>query len=224
MAKRFVDIFLASIALIGLSPLLATVAAAIRLIDGKPVIFRQERVGLHGELFSIHKFRSMRPSNNGALVTTGGDTRITALGAHIRRTKIDELPQLFDVAIGRMSLVGPRPEVSRYVAEWPDSIREVCLSVRPGITDPASWALIDESQILSQQEDPESYYKTVLVPFKCSVYYRYAMRRDMGTDMRIIVGTLARLLHFHRTSRLLANSVFRRLEVKPWQYHSDSEA
>ena len=147
MAKRLFDLVGASLALLLLSPLLLLVALAIRLDSPGPVFFRQERVGRGGVPFRIHKFRTMRADAPalGPQVTVGQDVRITRVGHWLRSRRIDELPQFIDVLLGRMSLVGPRPEVPRYVALYPPGLRERALAVRPGITDPASAAGRDQS-------------------------------------------------------------------------------
>ena len=144
---------------------------------------------MHGKPFRIHKFRSMRASSGGPEVTTAGDARVTRVGAWLRKSKLDELPQLFDVLMGRMSLVGPRPEVARYVALWPQAERELILSVRPGITDPASIAFRNESELLAQADDPERYYREVLLPQKVAMYAEYVRTRSLLGDLRVLIAT-----------------------------------
>ena len=137
--KRIFDLLLSSLGLIALSPLFLVVASLIKLDSKGPVFFRQQRVGRHGRVFGIHKFRTMITNSEkfGSKITVDGDSRITRVGLFLRRYKIDELPQLIDVVRGRMSLVGPRPEVPIYVNAYPPGIRQLVLSVRPGITDNA---------------------------------------------------------------------------------------
>ncbi|HYD55237.1 MAG TPA: sugar transferase, partial [Gemmatimonadaceae bacterium] len=148
-ASRAIDLLLALPALVVLAPAFVLIAVAIRLDSPGSVFYRQERVGLHGAPFRIHKFRSMRAAADGPAVTVAGDIRVTRIGAHLRKWKVDELPQLIDVVRGTMSLVGPRPELPAYVALWPAEARDVILSVRPGITDPASVAFRNESEVLA---------------------------------------------------------------------------
>ncbi len=185
--KRAFDLVVSSSALVILSPLLGAIAAAIKLTDPQgPVLFTQERVGLRGKVFRIHKFRSMRVGAPGLQVTSAQDERITPLGKLIRKTKLDELPQLWDVAVGSMSLVGPRPEVPKYVALWPAADREVILSVRPGITDPASVRWRNESEALAAAPDPERHYVDVLLPEKARMYVDYVRTRSFLGDLRVL--------------------------------------
>jgi len=166
LIKRLFDIVGASVALLLLWPLLLAVALWIKLDSPGPVFFRQERVGRHGVPFRIHKFRTMvidAPAR-GLQITVGADPRITRAGAFLRRTRIDELPQFIDVLQGTMSLVGPRPEVPRYVALYPSGLRERALAVRPGITDPSSIEFIDEAERLARAADPAREYVEVILP------------------------------------------------------------
>ena len=165
---------------------MAAVAVAIRLDGDGPVIFRQERVGRHGVVFRIHKFRTMRPDLPGGLVSPTGDPRITRVGAFLRRSKLDELPQLLDVLQGSMSLVGPRPEVPAYVALWPEDSRQLILSVRPGITDPATVLLRHEAEELASAADPAAYYVADLLPRKVEMYVRYVESGRSSGDLRIL--------------------------------------
>ena len=179
MAKRLFDLVGASLALLLLSPLLLLVALAIRLDSPGPVFFRQERVGRGGVPFRIHKFRTMRADAPalGPQVTVGQDVRITRVGHWLRSRRIDELPQFIDVLLGRMSLVGPRPEVPRYVAHYPPVLRERALAVRPGLTDPASLAYIDEASLLAAAADPEREYIERILPAKVARAAAYAEKR-----------------------------------------------
>ncbi len=193
MAKRVFDLVGAAVALVLLSPLLLLVALAVKLDSPGPVFFRQERVGRHGVPFRIHKFRTMREGAGGLPLTVGADPRITRAGAFLRRTRLDELPQLIDVLQGTMSLVGPRPEVPRYVALYPPALRERALAVRPGITDPASLDHIDEGEQLARAADPEREYVEVILPRKVKQAADYAERATLASDVVVIARTFARL-------------------------------
>jgi lipopolysaccharide/colanic/teichoic acid biosynthesis glycosyltransferase len=188
--KRIFDVAASVVALAVLLPVLFVLAVAVRLDSRGPVLFRQERVGLRGRRFRIHKFRSMRVDQGGPLVSRAGDPRVTRVGAVLRRTKLDELPQLVDVLVGRMSIVGPRPELPQYVALWTSAQREVILSVRPGITDPASIMLRDEGDQLARVDDPERHYVDVLLPAKAAMYVDYVAARTLLGDLRIILRTV----------------------------------
>lgn len=188
--NRVCDVIGAGLGLLLFAPLFLVTALAIRLDSPGPVFFRQTRVGLHGRPIRIHKFRSMRDSEPGLLVTTATDPRITRVGQFLRRTRIDELPQLFDVFRGDMSLVGPRPEVPQYVGLWPDDLRPVILSVRPGITDPASVHLLDEADILACTPDPERTYIEELLPLKAQVYAQYVQSKCFLGDIGVLLATL----------------------------------
>jgi lipopolysaccharide/colanic/teichoic acid biosynthesis glycosyltransferase len=192
MAKRLFDLLLSSLGLAVLALPLALVALAIRLDSPGPVFYRQVRVGLRGREFRIHKFRTMAhdPGDRGPQLTVGLDARITRVGAFLRRTKLDELAQLFDVFAGTMSLVGPRPEVPRYVALYPAALREKVLSVRPGITDFASIEYRDESTLLARSADPERTYREVILPTKLALQARYVDRSGLGTDLVLIGRTV----------------------------------
>jgi lipopolysaccharide/colanic/teichoic acid biosynthesis glycosyltransferase len=194
--KRALDVAVSALGLALLSPLLLALAAWIKLDSPGPVFFRQERVGWRGAPFRIHKFRTMRhdPSAGpGPAITVGRDPRITRAGAFLRRTKLDELPQLIDVLRGCMSLVGPRPEVPRYVAMVPEPLRTKVLSVRPGITADASIEFRDESTLLAKAADPEREYVEVLMPAKLRAAERYVDEMSLGTDLRVIAATLRAL-------------------------------
>ena len=195
MAKRLFDLLLSSLGLAVLALPLALVALAIKLDSPGPVFYRQVRVGLRGREFRIHKFRTMthNPTDRGPQLTVGTDTRITRVGAVLRRTKVDELAQLFDVLEGTMSLVGPRPEVPRYVALYPAALREKVLSVRPGITDFASIEYRDENTLLAQSRDPERTYREVILPAKLALQARYVDEAGVWTDLKLIGRTLRAL-------------------------------
>jgi lipopolysaccharide/colanic/teichoic acid biosynthesis glycosyltransferase len=192
MFKRLIDVVASAAGLLVLAPLFALIAVAIKLESRGPVFFRQERVGRHGRPFRIFKFRTMTvaPATGGVPLTIAGDARITRVGAVLRRTKIDELAQLIDVLRGTMSLVGPRPEVPRYVAHYPPEWRERLLSVRPGITDFASVRYRDENELLARSRDPEREYIDVILPTKLQYALHYVDRPTFANDLRVIGLTL----------------------------------
>ncbi|ARP78899.1 O-antigen biosynthesis protein WlbG [Bordetella genomosp. 6] len=192
MIKRLFDVVCSGLGLMALLPLLALIAIAIKLDSPGPVFFRQERVGKGGVPFRIHKLRSMsvRQDPQAKQITVGADPRITRIGKWIRKWKLDELVQLIDVFTGSMSLVGPRPEVPRYVALYPDALRDLVLSVRPGITDPASIRFRNENEILGQSADPERTYREVILPEKLRIQAEYVRTRTFSGDLKIIAQTL----------------------------------
>ncbi len=192
MLKRALDLLVSTIGLVLLSPLLVMVAIAIRSESAGPVFFRQERVGRHGRLFRIFKFRTMSHgrATEGSPLTVAGDARITRVGAWLRRTKLDELPQLIDVLRGTMSLVGPRPEVPQFVAHYPAPTRERVLSVRPGITDLASLRYHDENGILARAIDPEQAYVDLILPAKLRYAMHYVEHASVAGDLRVLGLTL----------------------------------
>lgn len=196
MAKRLFDLLGAGAALLLLAPLLLLVALAVRLDSPGPVFFRQERVGRDGVLFRIHKFRTMRADSPalGPQVTVGKDARITRVGHWLRNRRIDELPQFIDVLLGRMSLVGPRPEVPRFVAHYPAALKAQVLAVRPGITDPAALAHIDEASVLAGAADPERTYIEKILPHKLVLQAEYAASATLWTDLAVLGRTLRVLL------------------------------
>ena len=194
MGKRAFDVVLAGLGLLVLAPVLLLVAVWIKLDSPGPVLFRQERIGRFGRPFLIHKFRSMRVENAGAQITVGADPRITRAGQFIRAAKLDELPQLWDVLRGAMSFVGPRPEVARYVALYPAELRELVLSVRPGITDPASLRFRNESELLARATDPEREYVEVVMPAKLQLTAEYVRGASLAGDLKLIARTFGLLL------------------------------
>ena len=194
VVKRLFDIVGAALALAVLSPLLLLVAARIKLDSPGPVFFRQERVGRHGVPFRIHKFRTMKHGAPGLQITVGADPRITHVGVWLRRTRVDELPQFIDVLQGAMSLVGPRPEVPRYVLHYPPALRDIVLAVRPGITDPASLGALDESQQLARAADPEREYVERILPAKLQASADYAAQASLRSDLAVLLRTMGRLL------------------------------
>lgn len=194
-AKRGFDVVCAALGLVALSPLFAVLAACIKLGDGGPVFFRQQRTGYRGRPFRIWKFRTMVPDaeRRGALLTADRDPRITRVGHWLRRTKMDELPQLLNVLAGEMSLVGPRPEVARYVALYTPAQRGV-IDIVPGITDPASLAYRDEGRLLAGAPDPERAYVDRIMPDKIRLNLEYAGRATLWTDVAVILNTVRHLV------------------------------
>ena len=192
MMKRVFDFCTSGIGLLALSPLFFVIAILILLDSHGPVFFRQERVGQFGRMFKIHKFRTMvvDAEARGMQITVGVDPRVTKVGGFLRRYKLDELPQLIDVLLGDMSLVGPRPEVPRYVACYPQAMKELVLSVRPGITDRASIEFKDENEILAHAVDPHHAYVTEVLPIKLGYYADYVHNRTLLGDIGIIFLTL----------------------------------
>jgi len=188
--RRIIDVSVAALGLLITSPVLLAAAVAVKLGSPGPVIFRQQRVGLDGSYFDILKFRTMREDaeNHGGQLTVGFDPRITRVGKFLRAWKIDELPQLINVVRGEMALVGPRPEVPRYVDLYTPDQRMV-LRARPGITDPASIQFRSESEFLARQDDPEQYYREVLMPLKLQINLDYLARRSLASDIGILVAT-----------------------------------
>ena len=192
MSKRLFDLMVASAGLVILSPLLLWIGAWIKWDSPGPVLFLQQRVGRRGRLFNIFKFRTMHlRTDPGAQLTVGRDSRITAAGHFLRRHKLDELPQLINVLLGSMSLVGPRPEVPRYVACYPADMRAIVLSVAPGITDWAAIEYKDENVLLAASRDPERAYIEQILPEKLRYYARYVSERNFWVDLRILFRTLA---------------------------------
>lgn len=199
MAKRLFDLLLSSLGLLALAPVLLLIALCVKLDSPGPVMFRQERVGRFGQPFRIHKFRTMRhvlpgQVTQGLQITVGADRRITRVGHFLRASKLDELPQLLDVWLGDMSLVGPRPEVPRYVAHYPEALREKVLSVRPGITDIASIEYRDESSVLARAADPEQAYIHEVLPHKLALAAQYVDQSSLWLDVRLIARTVAAIV------------------------------
>ena len=193
LGKRVFDVCLSAAGLAVLLPVLGLIALGILCLDGRPVLFRQERVGRGGTRFRILKFRTMRPASTGLQITADGDPRVYPLGAWLRRTKLDELPQLVNVLAGEMSFVGPRPEVERYMALLSGAQREV-LAFTPGITDPASVKYRHESALLAGAADPERFYVDRILPDKIDMNLAYARRATLASDAARIVTTLLAVL------------------------------
>ena len=190
MSKRLLDLLVTLLLLPVALPLMAAIALWVRLDSPGPALFRQQRVGRGGRLFRIHKFRTMYAAGGGPQITARGDARITRAGRWLRATKLDELPQLIDVLRGDMSLVGPRPEVPRYMALYPEDARRLILSVRPGITDRAAIEFRDEERLLAESHDPERTYVECIMPIKQRHYLTYVAQHSVAGDLRILLDTL----------------------------------
>lgn len=182
-----------------LSPVLGVIALAVKLGDGGPILFRQRRIGQFGRPFSLFKFRTMivDAERRGAQLTVGADPRITRVGDWLRKTKLDELPQLLNVVRGEMALVGPRPEVPHYVALYTRDERRV-LDWKPGLTDPASLAYFAEADRLALADDPERMYREIVMPEKIALNLDYAARRSVRTDLGVIMATVGRMVGLRR--------------------------
>lgn len=193
--KRAMDIAISGAALCVLWPVLLLIALAIVIDDPGPVFYRQVRVGRGGKEFRIFKFRTMvvDADKKGLQITVGRDSRITRMGALLRKTKLDELAQLLNVFLGQMSFVGPRPEVPRYVAMYTPYQRQVLL-VRPGITDYASIAYRNENDLLAGAEDPERMYVEEIMPAKLELNMKYLRRVSPLEDIRLILATIAAVI------------------------------
>ena len=202
--KRAFDL-VGGLGVVLLAPLLALLALLVKAEDGGPVLFKQERVGYRGRPFRIWKFRTMVPDaeTRGLPLTVGRDPRMTRIGAWMRRLKLDELPQLFNVLVGDMSLVGPRPDVPRYVALYRAPERRV-LELVPGMTDEASIRYLGESTLLAASPDPEPHYLEVIAPDKIRLSLAYAARATVWSDLRVILQTLRHLYWSAARSRRTA--------------------
>lgn len=189
--KRALDILSSAIGLVVLSPLLASIACCIKLTSTGPVFYCQIRIGQDGRQFQVVKFRSMvvDAAKRGLGITVSGDSRVTPVGRFLRRHKLDELPQLWNVLRGDMSLVGPRPELPIYVAAYTGDQRFV-LSARAGITDPASLAYRHEEELLAGHEDPEQFYRSQILPDKLARNLEYIQNISLKGDLQIILKTL----------------------------------
>lgn len=201
MLKRMFDLVLAMLGLIALSPAMLAAALAVRLDSPGPALYRQKRIGRGFQPFEILKFRTMvrGADQMGRQITAGADPRITRVGHWLRKTKIDELPQLINVIKGEMSLVGPRPELPKYVEMFRDDFTEI-LSIRPGITDIASIRFRDEASILGRAEDPEREYVTRVLPEKIELAKKYIGQSSLVLDAILIAKTLFRLAGSCRNS------------------------
>ncbi len=193
--KRIFDIIASLIGLAVLFPVFLLIALTVKFTSGGPVFFRQFRVGQFSKLFLIVKFRTMviNAEATGAQVSSGDDPRITAVGRVLRKYKLDELPQLFNVLKGEMSFVGPRPEVPRYVDAYKEEYRDI-LTARPGITDFASLEFKDENELLNNIEDPERKYLEEIMPVKIAFYKKYIKEQSLKTDLTLILKTLMKII------------------------------
>jgi lipopolysaccharide/colanic/teichoic acid biosynthesis glycosyltransferase len=196
MQKRLFDLAFASVALVLLLPVLLALSLWVKFDSPGPVFFRQVRVGRYGAPFRIFKFRTMRVGSDwaGPQITIGKDVRITRSGQVLRKYKLDELPQFFNVILGEMSVVGPRPEVPIYVATYAPDLRDRVLSLRPGVTDLASIEYSDESAVLAKSEDPERTYVEVILPSKLRYALDYIATQNIWLDIRIVWRTAFSLL------------------------------
>lgn len=188
--KRALDLIIAVPAIVLLAPLLVALSVIVLVTMGSPVFFAQERVGLDGRRFRLLKFRTMRAAEGGIPITGRGDPRVTSTGRVLRVTKLDELPQLFNIVAGRMSFVGPRPEVPKYVARY-SPIQQQVLRVRPGLTDPASLEFRNEEEILGAVpiEQRESLYMNEVLPRKLQLNLQYIENASLAYDLRLIART-----------------------------------
>jgi lipopolysaccharide/colanic/teichoic acid biosynthesis glycosyltransferase len=193
--KRGMDLAISSLLLVVLAPVFALLYLILLVSSGPPVLFVQERVGLSGRPFKLVKFRTMRVTSEGLPLTGTGDPRVTRIGRFLRASKLDELPQLVNVLRGEMSLVGPRPEIPRYVAQYTEVERRV-LETRPGLTDPATVLFRDEEALLGAvpEEKREAFYLETVLPRKLRMNLEYVDNAAMGRDMILIVRTLLAIL------------------------------
>ena len=192
--KRAFDLISSIIGILILSPVFLIVAIIIKIDSKGPIYFRQDRVGKNNEVFQIHKFRTMQINSESlGKLTIGEDKRITNFGRWLRKNKIDELPQLIDVLYGKMSIVGPRPELKEYVDTYPEDIKKKILSVKPGITDYASITMIDESLLLASHKSPQEAYTNNILPKKLGLSTKYVDNNNIFLDLKIIFLTLQKI-------------------------------
>lgn len=193
-SKRLFDLLFSGLGIVLLCPVFLLIALWIKIDSRGKVFFLQTRVGQYGKPFNIIKFRTMRQDTTGLKLTVGQDTRITRSGHFLRKYKFDELPQLFNVFKGEMSLVGPRPEVPEYVALYPDSIRDFVLSVPVGMTDYASIEFSNESELLAASAQPEIDYVEKILPIKLAYHQQYVVEHSLFLDILLIFKTFKRIL------------------------------
>ena len=192
--KRAFDLIFSAIGILILSPVFLIVAIIIKIDSKGPIYFRQDRIGKNNEVFQIHKFRTMEINSESlGKLTIGEDKRITNFGRWLRKNKIDELPQLIDVLYGKMSIVGPRPELKEYVDTYPEDIKKKILSVKPGITDYASITMIDESLLLASHKSPQEAYTNNILPKKLGLSTKYVDNNNIFLDLKIIFLTLQKI-------------------------------
>lgn len=198
LPRQICERFAAAAGLFLLTPVLIFCALLIFLSSRGTILFRQQRIGRGGRIFTLYKFRTMKTSSKGLPFTAENDGRITRVGKFLRKTKLDELPQLFNVVRGEMSFVGPRPEVAELVDFNCPKWRKI-LSVRPGITDPVTLRLRSEGALLAGVEDKQAFYRDVLQPYKLNGYLQYLEEKSVKTDLKIIAQTIKAIL-FPRTA------------------------
>ncbi len=200
LAKRSFDLAASIGGLLVLAPLMLLIAILVKAEDGGRVFFRQERIGRGGRAFGMWKFRTMVPGASalGPSLTAAGDRRVTRMGAWLRGKKLDELPQLFNVLLGEMTMVGPRPEVPKYVDMYTMEQRDV-LKLAPGITDRASILFADESELLAEHADPERFYIEEIVPEKIRINLEYADRATSFSDLKVVLQTLGHVGSFNHS-------------------------
>jgi lipopolysaccharide/colanic/teichoic acid biosynthesis glycosyltransferase len=204
--KRLLDFCSSAIGLLVLAPVLVLIALVIKILSPGPLFYRQERVGKGGHTFKIMKFRTMQVDADklGPSITAGGDPRVTPIGRILRALKLDELPQLWNVLKGDMSLVGPRPEVPLYVKSYTEEQKKV-LTVRPGITDPSTLVYRYEEELLARQANPETYYQEVVLPHKLSLNAQYIRSISLKYDLSLLTKTLSSL--FFNRPRYIPSAV-----------------
>jgi len=204
MSKRCVDLIASTVGLVMLCPLLFIIGLLVKFSDGGQIFYCQERVGYRGRLFKIWKFRTMRVGSDkmGPSITKSADPRITKIGAFLRKLKLDELPQLFNVLVGQMSLVGPRPEVPKYVSLYTPQQWQV-LELIPGITDLASLEFRDEESLLAAATDTETYYREFCIPRKIELNLMYAAKASIWRDIEIILRTIAAVIRRTKSGQLV---------------------
>jgi len=190
--KRLLDFSVALFGLLLLTPLFVVIAFLIKWNDKGPVFFKHRRVGFNGKLFVLYKFRSMKVKqfSEEGIFEPGNTARVTSIGRFLRKTKIDELPQLINVLKGEMSLVGPRPEVEKWVAVYPERWNHI-LTVKPGITDRASIIYRNEESILAESDNPEQIYKDIILPKKLDLYEEYIANKSFYGDIKLIISTFS---------------------------------
>lgn len=196
MIKRIFDILFSLVVLILLLPVFILISISVLIDDGWPIFYTQERVGKNFRLFKLIKFRTMykNADKKGLLTTSTRDARITRMGYYLRKYKLDELPQFINVLMGDMSVVGPRPEVKKYVDLYTEQQRKV-LSIKPGITDEASLKYIDESALLEQSENPEETYIQKIMPEKLAINLQYLEKQRFFYDLSIVVKTFTKMFY-----------------------------
>lgn len=213
--KRLFDIIVASLLIILLSPIFVLVSLLVKFTSPGPIVYKQKRVGKDGVCFFIYKYRSMYQNADkiGPFVTSSDDKRITPLGKWMRSSKLDELPQLFNVLRGDMSLVGPRPQVPKYVDLFQPDLRKIVLMVRPGITGPTALRFRNEEQILADKTDRENYYIQQILPVKLELDAEYVQARSIIKDMGILIKTIA----------VLSGSVLKKVYVKAYSGNENAQ-